>query len=213
MYGWMGKIIRIDLSTGTVRDEPLNEELRHYFVGGRGINSRMLYDATDSTTSPFSPDNVLIFGTSPLSGTTAPSTPRCTVSAKSPLTGILGDANFGGFFGPALKACGFDHVVVTGKAETPVLIRIDNELLVIDPHLPVNTVPARRDRWPYSDAVRPDANGCWHRLSVIVRGLNRRSSRRKRRPAPWRRCRAPRRCRRSARARPGTRARPTAAAA
>ncbi len=124
MYGWMGKIIRIDLTAGSVHYEPLSEELRRDFIGGRGINSKMLYDATDSNTSPFSPENVLIFGTSPLSGTAAPSTPRCTVSAKSPLTGILGDANFGGFFAPALKACGFDHLVVTGKAEAPVQIVI-----------------------------------------------------------------------------------------
>ncbi len=133
MYGWMGKIIRIDLSTGTLRNEPLNEDLCRDFVGGRGINSKLLYDYTDSATSPFSPDNVLIFGASPLSGTAAPSTPRCTVSAKSPLTGILGDANFGGFFGPSLKACGFDHVVVTGKAKAPVLIRIDNGKAEIQP--------------------------------------------------------------------------------
>jgi aldehyde:ferredoxin oxidoreductase len=133
MYGWTGTILKVDLSTGSVTYEPLSEDLRHNFVGGRGINSKILYDATDSNTSPFAPDNLLIFGTSPLSGTAAPSTPRCTVSAKSPLTGILGDANFGGFFGPALKACGFDHVVVTGKAEAPVLISIGNGKAEIQP--------------------------------------------------------------------------------
>src|SRR4030042_3007444 len=126
MYGWMGKILRIDLSTGSINYEALSEELRHKFVGGRGINSKILYDTTSRNTAPLSPENVLILGTSPLSGTTAPSPPRCTVSAKSPLTGSLGDANFGGFFAPSLKAAGFDHIMVTGKAETPVVIAIDN---------------------------------------------------------------------------------------
>ena len=101
MYGWMGKILRIDLSTGSIRHEPLSEELRHDFVGGRGINSKLLYESTGRDAHPFSPENALIFGASPLSGTTAPSTPRCTVTAKSPLTGILGDANSGGFVGGA----------------------------------------------------------------------------------------------------------------
>jgi aldehyde:ferredoxin oxidoreductase len=71
-----------------------------------------------------SPENFLIFGASPLSGTRAPSTPRCTVSAKSPLTGILGDANFGGFFGPHLKFAGFDHIAITGKAVHPSFLYI-----------------------------------------------------------------------------------------
>jgi aldehyde:ferredoxin oxidoreductase len=117
MYGWMGKILRVNLSEGSVKSEPLDETLRHKFIGGRGINSRILYDEVTADVSPLSPGNLLIFGTSPLSGTSAPSTPRCTVTAKSPVTGILGDANFGGFFGPYLKFAGFDHIAVTGKAE------------------------------------------------------------------------------------------------
>ena len=133
MYGWMGTILKVDLSTGSVTCEPLSEEMRHNFVGGRGVNSKILYDTTGRDTAPLSPDNVLIFGTSPLSGTAAPSTPRCTVSAKSPLTGILGDANFGGFFGPSLKACGFDHVAVTGKAKAPVMITISDGKASIQP--------------------------------------------------------------------------------
>jgi aldehyde:ferredoxin oxidoreductase len=73
-----------------------------------------------------SPQNLLIFGTSPLSGTPAPSTPRCTVSGKSPLTGILGDANCGGFFGPSLKFAGFDHIAITGKSEHPAFLYIQD---------------------------------------------------------------------------------------
>lgn len=124
MYGWIGKILRVNLSEGSVKSEPLDENLRHKFIGGRGINSKILYDEVSPDVSPLSSRNLLIFGTSPLSGTPAPSTPRCTVSAKSPLTGILGDANFGGFFGPYLKRAGFDHIAITGKAASPSFLYI-----------------------------------------------------------------------------------------
>ncbi len=117
MYGWMGKILRVDLTTETIHYESLDKDLCHDFIGGRGINSKILYDEIELDSSPFAPENVLIFGTSPLSGTSAPSTPRCTVTGKSPLTGILGDANFGGFFAPYLKCAGFDHIIFTGKAK------------------------------------------------------------------------------------------------
>ena len=126
MYGWMGKILRVDLTTETVHHEPLDEDLCHDFIGGRGINSKILYDEIELDSSPFAPENVLIFGTSPLSGTSAPSTPRCTVTGKSPLTGILGDANFGGFFAPYLKCAGFDHIIFTGKAKNHVFLSVED---------------------------------------------------------------------------------------
>jgi aldehyde:ferredoxin oxidoreductase len=122
----MGKILRVNLSEGKVKSEPLDEDLRHKFIGGRGINSKILYDKVGPGISPLSPQNLLIFGTSPLSGTPAPSTPRCTVSGKSPLTGILGDANCGGFFGPSLKFAGFDHIAITGKSEHPAFLYIQD---------------------------------------------------------------------------------------
>jgi aldehyde:ferredoxin oxidoreductase len=124
MYGWMGKVLRVDLSNGSIRSEALDSALSRRFIGGRGINSKILYDETGPETISLAPDNVIVFGTSPLTGTTAPSAPRCTVSAKSPLTGILGDANFGGFFSTQLKRAGFDHVVITGKAAAPVFLQI-----------------------------------------------------------------------------------------
>ncbi len=124
MYGWTGQILRIDLTAGTTRTEPLDETIAHRFIGGRGINSYFLYTLVRPATDPLSPQNVLIFGTSPLTGTAAPSSPRCTVTAKSPLTGILGDANFGGFFSVHLKRAGFDHIVIHGRAAHPVFLYV-----------------------------------------------------------------------------------------
>jgi len=105
MHGWAGKILSVDLSRRSVRYESLDTDLAEKFIGGRGINSKILYDKTAQGISPLSPENVIIFGASPLSGTTAPSSPRCTVTAKSPLTGILGDASFVGNFAPPSEVC------------------------------------------------------------------------------------------------------------
>lgn len=127
MHGEGGIILRVDLGSGKTEKEPLSEDLRENYIGGRGINSRLLFDEVGPEVEPLSPENRLIFGTGPFSGTKAPSVVRYTVTAKSPLTGIHGDANAGGRFGPTLKKAGIDHIVVTGKADEPVYLWIDDE--------------------------------------------------------------------------------------
>jgi len=126
MYGWAGTILRVDLSSGKIEKEPLSEELRRNYLGGRGINSRILYDEVRPGTDPFAPENRLIFGTGPLSGTLT-AAGRLTVTAKSPITYIHGDANAGGHFSPELKYAGYDHIVFTGKADKPVYLWIDDD--------------------------------------------------------------------------------------
>ena len=68
MYGWMGTILRVDLTSGKIKKEPLSKRLRHNYVGGRGINVRILYDEVKPGTDAFDPANKLIFGTGPLTG-------------------------------------------------------------------------------------------------------------------------------------------------
>jgi aldehyde:ferredoxin oxidoreductase len=119
--------LRVDLNSGKVEKEPLGEDLRVDYIGGRGINSRLLFEEVGPEVDPLSPENRLIFGTGPFSGTKAPSITRFTVTAKSPLTNILGDANAGGHFGPDLKKAGIDHIIITGKADKPVYLWIDDE--------------------------------------------------------------------------------------
>lgn len=126
LCGWLGKILRVDLSYGSIVEEPLPEELRYNFIGGRGINSKILYDETGPKTDPLGPENRLIIGTGPVTGTLVPTSARFTITAKSPLTGILGDSNAGGFFGPELKYAGFDCIVVQGRSEKPVYLWIDD---------------------------------------------------------------------------------------
>jgi aldehyde:ferredoxin oxidoreductase len=126
MFAWAGSILHVDLSSGSLRREPLDERLTRLYIGGRGINARLLFDATGPATDPLAPENHVIFGCGPLSGTTAPCPARFNVTGKSPLTGIMGDSNAGGYFGPAMKRAGLDHIVITGKADQPVYLFIDN---------------------------------------------------------------------------------------
>lgn len=124
MYGWAGTLLRVDLTEGELIRVPLDHALRMNYLGGRGINSRILFAEVGPATDPLSPQNRLLFGTGPLVGTLAPSPGRYTVSAKSPLTGILGDANSGGSFAPELKGAGYDHLIFQERAERPVYLWI-----------------------------------------------------------------------------------------
>ena len=124
MNGYMGKILRVDLNTGALWDEPLNEDDARAFVGGSGLAARLIYDVVDAGTDPLGPDNPLIFMTGPLVGTAMPSAGRCSVCALSPLTRMWGESNTGGFFGPELRFAGYDGIVVTGRSEKPVWLSI-----------------------------------------------------------------------------------------
>ena len=124
MNGYMGKILRVDLSAKKLWGEPLNEEYARAFVGGSGLAARYLYDMVDTDTDPLGPDNPLVFMTGPLVGTPMPSAGRCSVCALSPLTRIWGESNTGGFFGPELRFAGYDGIIITGQAEKPVWLSI-----------------------------------------------------------------------------------------
>ena len=95
------------------------------------MNSRLLFDEVEPGIDPLGPENKLFFGTSPLTGTGLITSGRIHVTAKSPLTGILGDSNAGGHFGPELKWAGYDHIIVEGAAEKPVYLWIDDDQVEI----------------------------------------------------------------------------------
>jgi len=127
MYGWMGKILRIDLTNGDITKEPLEEELTKKYVGGKGFTIKYLYDELDSGIDPLGTENKIIFAAGPACGTPVPASQRWTVSAKSPLTGFIGDANCGGSFGTGLKYAGYDMVIIEGKSERPLYLLIEDE--------------------------------------------------------------------------------------
>ncbi len=124
LHGYLGRILRVDLSQGRLWDEALNEDYARKYVGGSGLAARYLYDMLDANTDPLGPQNPLFFLTGPLVGTSMTSAGRYSVCARSPLTGIWGEANSGGFFGPELRYAGYDGVLITGAARQPVWLSI-----------------------------------------------------------------------------------------
>jgi len=124
MHGYLGRILRVDLSRGSLWDEPLNEDYARRCVGGSGLAARYLFDVLDADTDPLGPDNPLLFLTGPLVGTSLTSAGRYSVCARSPLTGIWGEANSGGFFGPELRYAGYDGIWIDGAAQAPVWLSI-----------------------------------------------------------------------------------------
>jgi aldehyde:ferredoxin oxidoreductase len=127
IFGWRGKILRVNLSESKLWDEGLSREYIDGYIGGAGINARLLYDLMrrNPLADALAPENPLIFGCGPLVGTTFPCASRFTVTSKSPLTGIFGDTNAGGWFPVRLKHAGYDHIVIQGKAGRPSVLIIE----------------------------------------------------------------------------------------
>lgn len=124
MNGYTGKLLIVDLTSGEIRDEPLNGEYAQKFMGGSGLACRYLYDLIDADTDPLGPENPLVFMTGPLVGTRAPSCGRYVICARSPQTRIWGESNIGGFWGPELRFAGYDGVIIRGQAPVPTYLFI-----------------------------------------------------------------------------------------
>lgn len=122
--GYLGKLLRVDLTAGRWWDEPLNPDYARHFVGGSGLGARYLADYVTADTDPLGPDNPLIFMTGPFVGTQTPAAGRYSVVARSPATRLTGEANSGGHWGPALRHAGYDGIIVTGQSPAPVYISI-----------------------------------------------------------------------------------------
>jgi aldehyde:ferredoxin oxidoreductase len=133
MEGYMGTLLRLNLTNGAIRKEPLQEEILRQFMGGRGLNSKLLYDEVQPGTDPLGPENKIIMSPGPCNGTLVPGSSRFTVTAKSPMTGLLGDSNAGGFFGAELKYAGYDGILIEGIADRLVYLWIDDDRVEIRP--------------------------------------------------------------------------------
>ena len=131
MYGWMGRILRIDLSNKKISSQPLTSEQAELFLGGRGLGAEILFRELPRGINSLSPENKLIFATGPLTGTGAPTSGRYSVTTRSPLTGTIFDSNSGGHFGVQLKRSGWDAVVLEGRAEGSSYIWIHDDITEI----------------------------------------------------------------------------------
>ncbi|MBN1315686.1 MAG: aldehyde ferredoxin oxidoreductase family protein [Anaerolineales bacterium] len=135
MNGWAGTILYVDLTKGKIEKRPLDLKFARQYLGGRGFNSRILYDEYDpADKDPFSPGNVICISSGVLGGTLAPSSGRVTISVgRSPLTGVFGDGNAGGHFGPEIKFAGYDTIVLKGASPHPVYLSIfDDQVELCD---------------------------------------------------------------------------------
>jgi aldehyde:ferredoxin oxidoreductase len=129
MNGWVGKVLRVDLTNESFGVEDLDEDLAKDYIGGRGLATKILYDEIDPAIEPLSPDNKLIFATGPLTGTGAIAGSRYMVITKSPLTNCIASSNSGGYFGPELKYAGYDMIIFEGKAAEPVYLFINDDTI------------------------------------------------------------------------------------
>lgn len=125
--GWVGKILRLDLTTGVGTTEDLNLEWARGYIGARGLGVKYLFEEVDPVVEPLSADNRLYLATGPLTGTNASCGARYEAVTKSPLTGLVATSNSGGHWGPELKFAGYDMVVVQGASETPVYVWINDD--------------------------------------------------------------------------------------
>jgi aldehyde:ferredoxin oxidoreductase len=133
MNGWMGNVLRVNLTRRETSCESLDETAAKEYIGGRGLGIRYLYNEIDPSIDPLSSENKLIFATGPLTGTGALAAGRYTVVTKAPLTGAIANSNSGGYFPAELKFAGYDMVIIEGKADTPVYLWIENKTAEIRP--------------------------------------------------------------------------------
>jgi aldehyde:ferredoxin oxidoreductase len=127
MEGWAGTVLRVDLNREKIVKQPLDRKTAKEYLGGRGLNSKVLFEEVKPGIDPLSPENVICFAVGPFTGTMLTSSSRIEVSTLSPLTNILGDGNAGGFFPTFMKRAGYDQIVITGRASKPVYLWIDDD--------------------------------------------------------------------------------------
>lgn len=124
--GYIGKVAKVDLTSGSCKAEPLNTHWARLFIGGKGLGARYLYELLPPSVDALSPRNVIIFMTGPLTGTIASTMSRMALITKSPATNTFLDSYAGGYFPAELKYAGFDSLIVTGRADKPSYIYIND---------------------------------------------------------------------------------------
>ncbi|MHA1470246.1 MAG: aldehyde ferredoxin oxidoreductase N-terminal domain-containing protein, partial [Candidatus Asgardarchaeia archaeon] len=131
-YGYCGRILRINLSSGDIKVEDLKNGIIKEFLGGVGFATKIITSEVDPKVDPLSPNNKLVFAVGPLTGTSVFMTGRHIISAKSPLTGFWGQSDAGGFWGAELKFAGYDAIIVEGASEKPVYISIFDDKIELN---------------------------------------------------------------------------------
>ena len=162
VYSYGGKMLRVNLSTGKITAK-LTENLARRFIGGRGINSWIMFDEVNPGINWFDPENLLIYGVGALVGTLAPFASRVSVETKNAFSGGVGSANFGGHFGAELKYAGFDNVVIYGRAEKPAYLWLQDD----EAELKDASSIWGKTTWETEEILRRDLGDAGIRVSCI----------------------------------------------
>ena len=129
---YAGRMLHVDLTAGSVTSEPINETWAKEYIGGWGLGAKYFSESVEPTVEPLSADNAVVIMTGPMAGTLAPTGSRTCLVSKSPHTGTIFESNIGGAFGPELKFAGFDGIVISGKADKPVWLRIEDDQVSLE---------------------------------------------------------------------------------
>ncbi len=143
MYGYWGRLLRVNLTSGDISIEDIDKDVIRSYLGAKGIGAYHFCKEMERGVDPLSPENQVFLSTGPFQGTSISSTGRFATITKSPLSGIFLDTYCGGWFAHSLKRCGYDLVIIEGKAEEPSYISIAND-----------------------EADIKDANGFWGRTTA-----------------------------------------------
>jgi aldehyde:ferredoxin oxidoreductase len=154
LHGYGGHILRVDLTSGKILREKTDPSHMLNVIGGRGLNSTRLYDELQRNIDPLGPENLLLIGVGPLTGTLMAASAFMTISGKSPMTGILGDSAAGGHFGAEVKQAGYDQLVMTGRSAKPCY------LFIADDHVEIRDASHLwgQDIWQATSAIRRELN-------------------------------------------------------
>lgn len=163
LYGYGRHILRVDLTSGKIIREKNDPRFMLKAIGGRGLNSLRLFDELPRDIDPLSPENMVLIGVGPLTGSLLSASAYMTISGKSPMTGILGDSAAGGFFGPELKQAGYDQIIITGKADKPCY------LLIADDHVEIKDASHLwgSDIWKATTAIRQELTDNAFQIAAI----------------------------------------------
>ena len=133
MFGWTGRTIIANLSSQSITESRTGSKQAREYLGGRGLGIKLMSELANPTVDPFSSDNILVFATGPLTGTTVPMSGHYSIITKSPLTYTIFDSNAGGHFAKSMKSAGIDALVITGRSEIPVYLSIyDEDVDIVD---------------------------------------------------------------------------------
>ncbi|MFH1486353.1 MAG: aldehyde ferredoxin oxidoreductase family protein [Chloroflexota bacterium] len=124
MFGYMGKLLRVNLTTGKILDDPLDMDAARDYIGGTGYATWIIYREVPAEVAPLAPENRLVFMIGPLTGTPYPTTARYQVCSRSPLTGLWVDASSSGIWGEELKRTGYDGLIIEDKSQGPVYLLV-----------------------------------------------------------------------------------------